>query len=427
VSEGSTRSRTVEKSVDLTFLSFLLLAYVCTAMFRMSIGVMLPEIAKEFKLVEAQSGAFFSSLFLGTAMTMAIAGHASDRLGRGITSTAGLSLISVGLLLAGYSNSYLMSLCSFFIAGLGLGIFVPSLYAFMGEVLPRSRGFLVGVTNSFYALGAFLGPWFSGNIANYYGWRIPFYIFGLVGIPIALGIWFLKPRPFSKAKRYQGERLPRASYLQMLKTRNVLVISIGLFVANLGFGSFAAWTPTFLSSVDGLDITQTGLAFGIWALAGGVGAIVLGWLSDRLGRRVTILASGIFAAVLGYLYFITVNSFLTVVGLSAILGFTSFAYWSLFISLAQDSVRPAAIGSVTGLIQNLSMIAEIIMPLMTATLIMTVGIVWAMITSVCIPYFVQGILVLASKERSTLCQADSRENLPLVNSLSRFRFEKLKS
>mgnify|MGYP001030019304 FL=1 len=400
MSEVSIRPRRIDRNVNLAFVSFLLLAYVCSAMFRMSISVVLPEIAKEFSLVETQSGAFFSSLFLGTAMTMAIAGYLSDRLGRGVTSAAGLSLISIGILLTGYSSSYLMSLGSLFMAGLGLGIFVSSVYAVMGEILPRSRGFLVGVTNGVYAFGAFLGPWLSGNIAHHYGWRIPFYILGFVGVAIALSLWFSKSRTPVRAMRAQEEKRPKTSYIKMLKTRNVLAVSIALFAANIGFGSFAAWTPTFLSSVDGLDMTQTGLALGIWALTGGAGAIVLGLLSDKLGRRVAVLASGIFAALIAYFYFISVNSFLIVVGLSAALGFVSFAYWSLLISLAQDSVDSARIGSVTGFVQNVSIIAEIIAPLIVAALIMAVGIAWAMIASVCIPYSVQGILALASKERS---------------------------
>ena len=246
VSEGASRTRAAIRNVDLTFLFFLVLAYACAAMFRMSIGVVLPEMAKEFNLVEAQSGAFFSSLFLGTAMTMAIAGYVSDRLGRGVTCAVGLLLVSIGLLLAGYSSSYFMSLGSFFLSGLGFGIFVSSLYATMGEVLPKSRGFMVGVTNGFYALGAFLGPWLSGNIARSYGWRIPFYILGLVSIPIALRLWFSEPRSSSKTIKVQEGKTPKTSYIRMLRTRNVLVVSTALFVANFGFGSFAAWTPTFL-------------------------------------------------------------------------------------------------------------------------------------------------------------------------------------
>ncbi len=399
VSEGASRTGQAIRNIDLKFLFFLVLAYVCAAMFRMSIGVVLPEMAKEFNLVEAQSGAFFSSLFLGTAMTMAIAGYISDRLGRGVTCGVGLLLVSMGLLSAGYSSSYLMSLGSFYLSGLGLGVFVSSLYAAMGEVLPKSRGFMVGLTNSFYALGAFLGPWLSGNVARYYGWRIPFYMLGFVGIPIALRLWFFKPRSFSETVKVREVENPKISYLRMLKTRNVIVVSMALFVANFGFGSFASWTPTFLSSIDGLNIAESGLAFGVWALTGGIGTIALGWLSDRLGRRIVILTSGIFAAIIAYFYFISVYSFLIVIGLSATLGFTAFAFWSLFISLAQDSVDPAAIGSVTGLVQNVSIIAEIIAPLIAATLIMKIGIVWAMIISVCVPYLVEGILVLASQEK----------------------------
>jgi MFS family permease len=367
-------------------------------MFRMSIGVMLPEIANDFGLLEVQSGVLISSLFLGMIMTMGIAGYVSDRLGRTITSAAGLSLMSIGLLLAGYSSSYLNTLASVFIAGLGVGVFTSSLYTVMGEVLPKSRGLLAGVANGCYALGGFIGPWLTGSILSYYGWRIPFYIFGLAGVSIGVGLSFSGMRTSPNATKSRRENVTKTS--GMLKTRTVLIVSAALLSANIGFGSFASWTPTFLSSVDGLDITQTGLAIGIWALTGGAGAMVLGWLSDRSSRRAVILASGISAALLAYIYFMSVSSFLIIAGLSAAFGFTAYAYWSLLISLAQDSVEPAAIGSVTGFVQNISIVGSIIAPVVAATLIAAVGVTWAMIASVSVPYLVQAVLVLASEEVS---------------------------
>jgi MFS family permease len=365
-------------------------------MFRMSIGVMLPEIANDFSLLEVQSGALISSLFFGMMMTMGIAGYLSDRLGRTIASAVGLFLMSIGLLLTGYSNSYLNALGSVFIVGLGVGVFTSSLYAVMGEVIPKSRGLLVGVANGCYAFGGFIGPWLTGSILSYYGWRIPLYIFGLAGIPIIVGLWFSGMRTSPKATRSQREKVTKTS--EMLKTRTVLIVSTALLSGNIGFGSFASWAPTFLSSVDGLDITQTGLAVGIWALTGGAGAMILGWLSDRSSRKAVILGSGICAAVLAYFYFMSVNSFLIIAGLSAAFGFTAYAYWSLLISLAQDSVELASIGSVTGLVQNVSIVGSIIAPVMAATLIAAIGVTWAMIASVSIPYLVIAILVLASEE-----------------------------
>jgi len=363
-------------------------------MLRLSIGVMLPEIANEFSLGELQSGAFVSSLFVGMTVTMGIAGYISDRLGRTTASTAGLSLMSMGILLTGYSNSYLNASVSIFITGLGVGVFTPSMYAALGEILPKSRGFLVGVANSCYAIGGFMGPWFAGIILSHFSWRAQFYIFGLIGVPIAFALWFSGVRtPRAMTNREPTEKTPKR-----LKSRTVLIASAALFSANIGFGSFTSWAPTFLSSVDGLDVTQTGFAVGLWALTGGAGAMVLGWLSDRVGRKAVSFVSGILAAVLAYFYFVSANSFLVIAGLSAAFGFTAYAYYSLLTSLAQDSVEPAAIGSATGVVQNISIVGSIIGPVMAATLISILGVKWGMVGSVAVPYLIQAILVLAPGE-----------------------------
>jgi MFS family permease len=391
-------------SLRLRFLFFLLLGYVSYAMLRLSMGVMLPEIVNEFDLVELQSGAFISSSFAGMIVTLGVAGYLSDRLGRTIAATAGLSLLSIGVLLTGYSNSYLNATVSVFIAGLGAGVFVPSAYAALGEALPRSRGFLVGVANGCYALGGFLGPWLTGIILPYFGWRIPFIIFGLLEGLIGVGLWFsgLRKSPEAMTSRKRVRRIS-----EMLRTRTVLVASAALLSANVGFASFISWAPTFLLSVDELNITQTGFAVGIGALTGGAGSMALGWLSDRWSRKAVNFASGIWAAVLAYFYFGRVNSFFVIAGLSAVFGFAAYAYYSLIISLAQDSVQPAAIGSATGFILNISIAGSIIAPVMAASLMSFIGVRWGMVCSVSIPYLVQAILVLAPTERSDM----SRENV----------------
>jgi MFS family permease len=133
-------------------------------------------------------------------------------------------------------------------------------------------------------------------------------------------------------------------------------------------------------------------------LTGAAGAIVLGWLSDRWSRKTVILACGISAALTAYFYFINANSILIITALSGAFGFTSYACWNLLTSLAQDSVDTGAIGSVTGFVQNISISASIIAPVMAATLIAALGVTWGMIVSVAVPYLVEATLVLASKE-----------------------------
>jgi len=365
-------------------------------MLRMSIGVMLPEIAKEFSLSELQSGAFISLLFVGMTVTMGFAGYVSDRLGRITASTAGFCLMLIGILSSGYSNSFLTASISIFVTGLGVGVFTPSVYAAIGEVLPKSRGFMVGAANAAYAVGGFLGPILAGIILSYFNWRAQFYIFGLLAVPILIGLWFSggKISPNTVIGQKTIREAPR-----ILKMRSLLIASAALFSANIGFGSFTSWAPTFLSSVNGLDVTQIGFTVGIWALMGGAGAIVLGWLSDRASRIAVSFASGISAAVLAYFYFASVNSFLVIIELSAAFGFMAYAYYSLLTSIAQDAVDPASIGSATGVVQNLSITGSIIGPVVAATSISFLGVKLGMICSVSIPYLAQAFLVLASRTK----------------------------
>ena len=125
--------------------------------------------------------------------------------------------------------------------------------------------------------------------------------------------------------------------------------------------------------------------------------MVLGWLSDRWNRRTVTFASGICASGLAYFFFVSVNSFPVIVGLSAAFGFMAYAYYNLLTSLAQDSVEPAALGSATGVVLNTSMVGAIIAPVIAATLISFLGVTWGMIGSVCIPYLIQAVIVLTPK------------------------------
>jgi len=158
----------------------MLIGYVTFAMFRMSIAVVLPEIRNLFGLTETQAGTLFSSLFLAILITLNLSGYLSGLMGRGVVAIAGLLLSSRGALLLGLASSYFSSLGAICLSGLGAGLFVPSLYVSMGEIMPKSRGFLVGFTNASYALGGFVGPFLSGILTSQYNWRFPMYVFGAI-------------------------------------------------------------------------------------------------------------------------------------------------------------------------------------------------------------------------------------------------------
>lgn len=378
----------------------MLIGYVTFAMFRMSIAVVLPEIRRLFELSETQAGALFSSLFLTMLITLNLSGYLSDRIGRRVVPVAGLLMSSLGTLLLGSSFSYLTSLGAISLSGLGAGLFISSLYALMGEIMPKSRGFLAGFANASYALGGFVGPFLSGILTSWYNWRLPLYVFGAISFFAVVSFWFLSGIPYFQ-KRAVTET--RGSYVTALKSRRVLIASVSMFAADFGFVSFVTWTPSFLLTIKGLDLVQTGTIFGTWALTGGAGAVVLGWLSDRYDRGLMMFGTGSTTAAISLFYY-TYTSALTfpaLVMLSVTLGFVSYAFWNLLTAFVQDAVDSKAIASVTGFIQSIGLLAGVVAPVASAEFIMLRGLTGAMVGCVSVPYFIHGGVMLLAKAAST--------------------------
>ncbi len=369
-------------------------------MFRMSIAVLLPSIRVLFGLDETKAGVLFSSLFLAMLITLNFSGHLSDRFGRRIVLATGLLLSLSGTLLLGSTNSYLTSFGAFCLSGVGGGLFVPSLYASMGE-MPRSRGFLTGFTNAFYALGGFLGPLLSGIITSQYNWRFPLYLFSAITLFSVVSFWVLS-RNLSSQKR--GTTKNMDSYSGAFKSRRVLIASVSMFAANFGFVTFVTWTPTLLITIKELDLVQTGTIFGVWALTGGLGAIAFGWLSDRYDRRLVIFGSGSLTAAIALIYYVYDLAFPVLVIISIPLGFVSYAFWNLQIAFVQDVVDSKAIVSVTGFIQSIALLAGVIAPIISAKLIVMSGLAEALIVCVSVSYIIHGASMLLTKVSITACR-----------------------
>ena len=74
------------------------------------------------------------------------------------------------------------------------------------------------------------------------------------------------------------------------------MVSVGLTLLR---ETFNTWTPTYFSDVVGLARGDAAQASALFPLLGGVSVLLVGWLSDRLGRngRPAILVAGIALSV----------------------------------------------------------------------------------------------------------------------------------
>jgi MHS family proline/betaine transporter-like MFS transporter len=122
------------------------------------------------------------------------------------------------------------------------------------------------------------------------GWRIPF----LVALPLGLVGFYIRFRmedtPHFRALQQSGAVAERPT-TEVVRTQRGAMVTALFFTAlpNVGFYTFLTYTPTFLRNEAGLDLADAYLVnvvgMGVYAVL----TLVVGRLSDRIGRRPLLL------------------------------------------------------------------------------------------------------------------------------------------
>jgi sugar phosphate permease len=148
-------------------------------------------------------------------------------------------------------------------------------------------------------VGAALSPLLVVPIQIRYGWRAPFFVFGLVGViwSLAWYSWFrdsphdkrgvteAELREIGSAPGLQRHGMPWATALRMPALWRIAAIGV-CYVYVLGF--FQAWLQTYLVKGRGfteLALALSSLTYVVGATANGLGGIVGDWAVRRYGLR----------------------------------------------------------------------------------------------------------------------------------------------
>src|SRR5512136_3222485 len=102
----------------LTFLMFMMFAMTTD-----SVGVIIPEVIKEFRLSMTAAGAFHYANMIAIALAAISLGYLADKLGRKKTIILGLILFALNSYLFAVGNTFLFFLGLLVISGAAIGIF----------------------------------------------------------------------------------------------------------------------------------------------------------------------------------------------------------------------------------------------------------------------------------------------------------------
>jgi len=385
------------------YLAAPLLGYLVYAMFRLSLGVALPEIQAAYLMLDVEAGLMVSVGSVSIMVFILYGGYLTDRLGVFLSFLLGIFLFSLGLVLFMFAWNFWVLTVFIFLTGVGSGILIPTVYSWVGKVSTARRGLGIGVTNALFGVGGFLGSWLTGNLLKEgYHWVLPFHIFAFIGFTSAVVCLVLRGSLRTWEKESKHVSKGDSGYGFLLRSRNLLLLFFGMLASNVAYFNFIVWVPSFLLRLQGFSIAEGGVALAVFSLVGSGGAVGFGYLYGKVKRSFLASALG-FASALTVLPII-VLSYSVGTGLLffGVFGFLLFPYWNLQITMAQESVGGDAVGRATGLVQSAGLLSSVIGPFLAGLLIEQTGMVMALLTTVFLPLLAYAMIVLNWKPGSSL-------------------------
>jgi DHA1 family multidrug resistance protein-like MFS transporter len=160
----------------------------------------LPDYLKQFNAAGTAAGYLVAAFGAAQFIFSPIGGRFSDRYGRRIMILSGLFFTVIADFIFAISHTLILLYIARIIGGIGLGIMVPSVLAYVADITTKeTRAKGMGYLSAAMNLGMVLGPGIGGIIAQL-GIRIPYFVAAGLGF-VATILTFILPETLPIEKR----------------------------------------------------------------------------------------------------------------------------------------------------------------------------------------------------------------------------------
>lgn len=267
------------------------------------VAPVIPQFARQFGVSVATAATVISAFALMRVVGALPAGRLVDRFGESPVMAAGIGIVAVSSILAGFSRSFAELLVLRGVGGLGSAMYSISAQALLLATVPsEQRGRASGLYSGSFLIGGIAGPAVGGLISAW-SLRAPFFIYGVM-LLVPGGIAMFLLRGVSAHKRETaGTRVNVGIAAQWAVLwaavrdrayRAAAAANLADGFANVGIR--AAIIPVFVHTVLHKSPIWTGVGFGVFTALNGAVLLPGGRLADTLGRRPVIVAGCLISA-----------------------------------------------------------------------------------------------------------------------------------
>lgn len=263
-------------------------------------------------------------------------GAAADRHSYRRVMQLGLLFGAAGMAVIGLSNGLWLAALGMILSGLCFAAFVPTLQAYVSARLPysrRARG--LGILEYSWAITGILGLFLIGQVIEYGGWRVPFFVLA-VGMLLGAIVFGMLPSARRSAED-QAEKLdPRSSANLVHRLAEFFrlgdnarsaygamgITALNLFAAVQFMIIYGAW----FNGEYGLSASRLGVVALIFGLFDLTASVSVSLFTDSIGKWRSVLI-GSLGALTGYFLipWFNVSIVSAVLALAVTRGFFEFA------------------------------------------------------------------------------------------------------
>jgi SHS family lactate transporter-like MFS transporter len=217
-------------------------------------------------------------------------GMMADRYGRRRPLMANVLFFSTIELLCGFAPNFTAFFILRMLFGIGMGGEWGVGASLAMEHAPvRWRGVLSGILQSGYSIGYLLAAVAARLVLPNWGWRAMFWV---GGVPALLALYIRTKVPESEAwKQHRVARTLDGPRIAWQHKRLSLYMIVLMFLMNcLSHGTQDLY-PDFLKNAHAVAVNTVAYVTMFYNVGAVVGAVIFGMLSERLGRRYSMLAA----------------------------------------------------------------------------------------------------------------------------------------
>ncbi len=259
-----------------------------------------PMMSEEFGLDAGDIGIFIAvTTAVGGTMQLAY-GFLTRVIARPALLAGGQVVFGLGLLLSGLARSVGQLLAAISVARIGASPQHPVGNALLSDTYPAERrGFAISAHIAGGNVGTVVVPFVGGAMLLALGWQTTLALFGIpplvIGVLLAL---FVRERHAGYRERARASGSVWSQIQEVFGRRDLrLILGASLVAAGgRGLDIVAPFMVLYLSGPLGLDDSTVGILYALLLVGAVVGPLLAGILSDRFGRRRTLVTYYVLSA-----------------------------------------------------------------------------------------------------------------------------------